>query len=462
MHFIYKILNKKIGFILLVSGVISCAGVTSGLATVFGKDAFKYLQHLKKSPFNEMPEESVGDIDFFTDFYGFWKDGLYFIEMFYSFNPRELVFLKRDGKLTSEYSISVECYDNEGDISFQKLWDESFTASDYNSTRVDWAIVKKKVFPLEPGEYKIVSNFKDKNSKITAKVERSRVIIPPLNDSDLTISDIGFAEYQDNLFDSYELNSLENDYSNINHANRLFKDTLQIYYEIYNHSGPLNVEYSIFNQGGEQILPDSLRIDSVEGSKTAGFDISLFSEGYYIFSIKFDFDTVSTGINKEFRIFSIRLDLGKNFKDTIRLITYYIDYDAGALKNLKKSKSGSERLEAWQEFWKSFDQVPNTDQNEYLDEFSNRIHFADLHFGSQIRKGSFTPMGQVYICLGPPDDVYFRQMPQETNSYEIWEYFRTFASTPARTFYFFDVNGLDIKGEYRLVNEADSPRWFEQ
>jgi len=452
---------RGIGLALIITGTISCVGVGSEINTFLEKREFKYLQDVQRSPFFDLPSEGFGDIDFFFDFNGFWKENLYNVEMVYSFNPKELIFVKREGKHTSELTIRVECYDKAGDLGFFKEWDEILTANDYKSTRVDWVILKRKVFQLEPGEYKIISSFKDKNSKITAKVERSHVIIEPFNTTDLQVSDIRFVDYRNNLFEINELNSQNEEYTNKQHANRFFKDSLQIFYEVYNNDGSVPIEYAIFNKTGKQILPDSLRADSIEKEKTISLDISYFSEGWYLLSIKTGADSLGGGISKQFSVLNIRLDLENNFKETIRLINYYINYEEGSLKDMKKSNTGKERRDAWKEFWKQFDPSPNTEENEYLDKFTDRVHFANLNFESQIRKGSYTPMGQVYICLGPPDDVYFRNMPQEMNAYEIWEYYRTFASTPAKIFYFYDENGLDVKGDYRLVNEPDTPRWFE-
>lgn len=450
-----------LGLILALNGAISCVAVKTGLQTFIGTEGAILLAYEQSSPFYAVPGKGLGDIEFHVDFTGSWKDGLYDVDMFYSLNPSELIFLKTDRKLISEFVIRLECYDNTEDLVFYKEWEEVITADDYKSTKVNRSIIKSNAFELEPGKYKIISVFRDKNSNIATKVERKKVVIEPFKESDLLVSDIGFVDYRSNLFEKENLDSLIKNSENIQHANRSFKDSLRIYYEIYNNRDPVNIEYSVFDENGKQILPDSVRIDSIEDTKIVHFDISHFPDGLYALGIKADSDSLSTGISKQFLIYRIGLDLSSNFKETIRLINYYINFEGDSLKKLKKSKSGKERLEAWGEFWKQFDPIPNTEKNEYFDEFARRVNFANHYFASQIRKGSYTDMGQVYICLGPPDDIYYRYLPQEGKAYEIWEYYRTFVSTPLRIFLFYDMIGLDIKGDYRLVNPIDSPRWFE-
>jgi GWxTD domain-containing protein len=72
------------------------------------------------------------------------------------------------------------------------------------------------------------------------------------------------------------------------------------------------------------------------------------------------------------------------------------------------------------EFWKSRDPQPGTEENEAKAEFEARVEYANRWFGtwaSNRRRTNWEPgkhdngwssdRGKVYIILGPPDEVYF-------------------------------------------------------
>lgn len=454
--------SKWFGFILLLFGAVSCASVRTGLESSISKVEAKLPEYGKISPFYTLPIKSEGNLDFFVDLNGFWKEEVYNVETFYSFNLNDLIFLiTDDDTYRADFTLKQACYDREGNFVFDKKWDDSIIIDNYESTRVKRVIIKRNVFQLEPGEYKISYFFEDKNSGRNARTERANIVIEPFEESNLVLSDIGFADYRNVLLEKEEFDSLKKDYENMQHANRIFEDSLNIFYEIYNNEGPVTIEYSVFDRNGKQVLSDSLITDSVKDAKTIHFDLSDFSDGLFIFVIKAYSDSLSTAISKQFAIYKIKFDIRNNFEETVRLIDSYINYSKGSLKRLKESKPGKERREAWKEFWKQFDPTTITEKNEYLDEFARRINFANTYFRAGVTKGSRSDMGMVYICLGPPNEAYYEPMPKWGHAYEVWEYYRGFRYTSQRRFVFYDEVGVGAKGDYRLVDSYNLPRWFE-
>jgi len=72
------------------------------------------------------------------------------------------------------------------------------------------------------------------------------------------------------------------------------------------------------------------------------------------------------------------------------------------------------------DFWKSRDPHPGTEENEALEEFESRVEYANRWFGTWVgnrRRTNWEPgkndngwssdRGKIYIILGPPDEVYF-------------------------------------------------------
>ena len=53
-------------------------------------------------------------------------------------------------------------------------------------------------------------------------------------------------------------------------------------------------------------------------------------------------------------------------------------------------------------FWKARDPRPETEENEFREEFERRVAFADSHFTEDEIRGSLTDRGMVFLLLGPP------------------------------------------------------------
>jgi GWxTD domain-containing protein len=60
-------------------------------------------------------------------------------------------------------------------------------------------------------------------------------------------------------------------------------------------------------------------------------------------------------------------------------------------------------------FWKKRDPKPETEENEFRDEYEKRVAFADSRFTQGETAGSVTDRGMVFILLGPP--TYVGQKP---------------------------------------------------
>ena len=119
-------------------------------------------------------------------------------------------------------------------------------------------------------------------------------------------------------------------------------------------------------------------------------------------------------------------------------------------KRVRKTSSlKSEKL--FRELWKERDPTPGTTVNELMNEYYNRVAFANTHF-SGFRDGWETDMGMVYIIMGPPDDIekYIDDRYQEP--YEAWYYNRI-----QETYIFIGDNF----GNYTLLHEI-SPASLNQ
>ena len=92
-----------------------------------------------------------------------------------------------------------------------------------------------------------------------------------------------------------------------------------------------------------------------------------------------------------------------------------------AEKNLYFSLPRENRREFEESFWKIRDPNPYSDENEFKKMYLERVEEARQKFKSD-GPGYFGDRGQVYILLGPPDELYDRPSNQSYFSSQIWIY----------------------------------------
>jgi GWxTD domain-containing protein len=130
----------------------------------------------------------------------------------------------------------------------------------------------------------------------------------------------------------------------------------------------------------------------------------------------------------------------------------------------KKLKTNEEREQFIDIFWRRRDPDPDTDENEYREEFYERIAYANEHYSSGI-PGWKTDRGRVYIMYGKPDEVETHPMgghydrpsyhgggSTTTYPFEIWFYRYLPGIGSGIEIEFVDPTG---SGEYRIARSPD-------
>ncbi|MFN2500600.1 MAG: GWxTD domain-containing protein [Pyrinomonadaceae bacterium] len=132
-------------------------------------------------------------------------------------------------------------------------------------------------------------------------------------------------------------------------------------------------------------------------------------------------------------------------------------------KAFKALANDEERENFIEQFWRRRDPNPDTEENEYREEYYERIAYANEHFASGI-PGWKTDRGRVYIAHGKPDSVeshpaggsYDRPSYEgggstTTYPFEIWFYRHLDNIGDGLEIEFVDPTGT---GEYRLARDA--------
>lgn len=107
-----------------------------------------------------------------------------------------------------------------------------------------------------------------------------------------------------------------------------------------------------------------------------------------------------------------------------------------------RSGSSAEKERKFREFWEQRDPTPDTEFNELMAEYYNRIDYAYRNYSSLQTPGYESDRGKAYILYGEPDNVE-RRLPTDQPTTEVWEY-------PNRTLVFEATTGF---GDFRLVSE---------
>src|SRR2546426_702135 len=160
---------------------------------------------------------------------------------------------------------------------------------------------------------------------------------------------------------------------------------------------------------------------------------------------------------------NVKPELNKAYKDWLEKDVAYIITDEER-KAFKKLQTDDERERFIEEFWRRRDPDPDTDENEYREEYYERIAYANEHYASGI-PGWKTDRGRIYIQWGKPDEVethpsggaYNRESYEgggstSTYPFERWFYRYLPGVGSGIEIEFVDPTG---SGEYRIARNPD-------
>ena len=159
----------------------------------------------------------------------------------------------------------------------------------------------------------------------------------------------------------------------------------------------------------------------------------------------------------------VKEELHKAFKTWLDKDVAYIITDEER-RAFKKLETDDEREHFIEEFWRRRDPDPDTAENEYREEYYERIAYANEHFASGI-PGWKTDRGRIYIMYGKPDEkethpsggMYNRESYEgggstSTYPFERWFYRYIAGVGSGIEIEFVDPTG---SGEYRIARNPD-------
>ncbi|HKO62890.1 MAG TPA: GWxTD domain-containing protein [Pyrinomonadaceae bacterium] len=160
---------------------------------------------------------------------------------------------------------------------------------------------------------------------------------------------------------------------------------------------------------------------------------------------------------------NVKPELKKAYKDWLEKDVTYVITDEER-RAFKKLQTDLEREKFIEEFWRRRDPDPDTDENEFKEEYYERIAYANEHFASGI-PGWKTDRGRIWIMYGKPDERETHPMGGQydrpsyhgggsttTYPFEIWFYRYLPGVGSGIEIEFVDPSG---SGEYRIARNPD-------
>ncbi len=125
----------------------------------------------------------------------------------------------------------------------------------------------------------------------------------------------------------------------------------------------------------------------------------------------------------------------------------YIATDS-EIGHYKKLNSLNAKRDFLYKFWKKRDPIPETEVNEFKNEYIKRINYVNSHFKAFNKEGYKTDRGRIYLQYGPPDQIDRHPNEIDLKPYEIWQYQ---AIEGGVVFVFGDITGYS---DYELLHST--------
>ena len=347
-----------------------------------------------------------------------------------------LQFVKSENSFISSYEASISLENKKGLSIGYKTWTDTIAVDAYNDTR-SFRLSHKyfTFFMVSKGQYTFRGELQDGDTRKRGiqekqldlrKLEKVPSIVTPI----FLISRSGDWGFDKGLFPIRGQQVKE------------IGDGVNLLISGFVENKPYELKINILDKNDNEVFIDKVAKVGNE---------NYFSETIFIPSDKIE------KIKNEIKI--VLVQDSKKVDRSVFLSFYkpgisnYVDDIDKALKQMKyiltnkerknfKGKNSKEKKQLFNELWKLRDPTPRTEFNELMEEYYERVWFANENFDTWA-PGWETDMGMIYILFGPPDDIQKSNPISSTSAlYQIWQYYRL-----NKQFVFKDQNGF---GDFRL------------
>lgn len=417
----------------------------------------------------ELPLKSEGSLVFYVDICRFeGRDGRSTVEIIYSLDisPLSSRELAAD---TAEFAIRLQLLNTLSQVLIDINETKSVAILTPEEGGSGDSFVDLKRFSVSPDTVQLYFTISDSRSNKKGFVNTAFVV--EKFSEQFSLSDLLFVSHVRSSKE--ESNFARHGVLMVPNPARFFRPspgqrTAFIYFEINNLSfdterpSAYSLSYLVEDLSGAQISAGEQQALPVSGPNTSRIeklDISALPSGSYRFKLRAtDLKSGETRTSRRyFRVYadSATASLLPMSKKDVQKYYDQIKYIASEEeKKIYKSLDSRAKQEFLLQFWKSRDPIPETPENEFMEEHFSRIAYCEEHF----KNGINSDMGRIYILYGPPLDIRrIFSSTEYTKPVEIWVY----AIEGRSEFVFVDRMGGD---QYVLVHsthpyEFSNPDW---
>lgn len=377
--------------------------------------------------------------------------GMSRLDVFVQIAYDQLTFVKEGERYLGAYDVTLAVNDSAGRLAAERSWTEQVKPATFEQAVSPRASsLAQRVFDLPPGRYTIICDLRDNETRETRRQAR-QIEIPRYDVPGVRLSDIMLLSRVNVTGDRRTI--LPAVSANLG----LLRDPVTVFFESYADSALPMVRYhiTVLDAKKDKVLEaDTLApLPSGKNQVFLRFDHVLLPMGEYALFVQ-AYPTAEGGgesaraLAVTSRSFLVRwFGLPRGMKDmdlAVSQLMYIANEDE--MEFIRSAPTPEERTKRFVEFWKGRDSNPNTPRNEMMEEYYERVGYANRHFSHYI-DGWKTDMGMVFIIFGPPNNVERHPFDIDAKPYEVWSYYDL-----NHSFVFVDQTGF---GDYRLT----TPIW---
>jgi GWxTD domain-containing protein len=398
-----------------------------------------------------------------------------YVEIYYSFNRRELTFVPQEKGLMATVLMQLSISDEQGNEVENRMWNTlSQVGSAEEAEKVDYLIIDQIPTSLVPGKYNIHLKATDINSassgETTVPAEVKRYSSQKLQLSDLELAFSIEADTTRGRLTKAGQKVRPNPLRAFTHKAGMMYFYAELYNLVDDPSAKQEYElrFNVLDKEGKKIKDFGKQSKTKPGNSAvvmSGINISTLAGGEHVLQLEAKDKETGKMVtsNRDFLVIrqpseeELMAEQIKRFKNDVAYIALPDELDMFDELNF----SGKQNF--INEFWKRRDPNPETPENEFKMEHYRLLNYANLHFSrtQEAQDGWNTDMGRVYITYGEPSEIERHVSSRGIEPWEQWNYHNLEGGV---YFIFLDEDGY---GVYRLVHsnykrEVHDADWEEK
>jgi GWxTD domain-containing protein len=328
-----------------------------------------------------------------------------------SLENRALAFQREGNVFVARYRVSLS-FKREGAPSVDVAREEIVRVSTFQETqRADESILFQQILRLTPGIYHVSATVRDvgstSESHAQADFTAPNFVAGTTSGPILAYQATGRGTLTD------PLNLVLNPRGSVGYGS----DTLLAYIEGYDFAKPTTVPFKVVDEQQNVVHQNELHFRG--GHAVESQVVRLSPDSVSLGELKLIVGEGETERKVSALVSFTNAWVVTNFDEMLDLLRYFgHDEEVSAMRKAPES----ERARKWRDFYAATDPNTATPENEALNSYFTRISQANQRFTDEGVPGWRTDRGEVYINLGPPDEVVENTPGTTANRILRWSY----------------------------------------